>query len=457
VPFSLPHPRQQLATIMARIYRQGMTTLTGGNLSILEENGDLWITPSGVDKGALRPQDMMCLRADGSVEGLHRLSSELPFHRAIYERRPDLRAVVHAHSPALVTFSMIREAPDTRVLPLAYRICGPVGYVPYAIMGSDRLAKSVAAAFAGGPGVRPHDVVLFENHSAASGGRDLLEAFQRLEALDFCARTLIHARGLQAARGLGKASGREAIRTVSDEQLALLDRPWNDLPEFTPVQHGSHERALRQQIVEVVYRAYDRCLMTSLGGVLSARVDNGQADVAHAGVGGFLITPTGMDRRGIEIEDLVLVAGGWREAGKWPSRSVRLHQAIYDRHPEVGCVIAAPAPHITAYALVPEPFDTVTIPESYVMLRHVEKVPFDDYYREPEQIAARLSRRTPVLILENEGVLTTGATILEAFDRLEVAEYSAQSLIDIAAKLGRWVPLAEKDLRDLEEMFGLDN
>jgi L-fuculose-phosphate aldolase len=91
-----------------------------------------------------------------------------------------------------------------------------------------------------------------------------------------------------------------------------------------------------------------------------------------------------------------------------------------------------------------------------VMLRYVAKIPFDLYHQAPEPIAARLSRRTPVLIVEHEGVLTTGATILQAFDRLEVAEYSAQSLIDIATKLGEWTPLGEQDLHDLEVMFGLE-
>jgi L-fuculose-phosphate aldolase len=163
-----------------------------------------------------------------------------------------------------------------------------------------------------------------------------------------------------------------------------------------------------------------------------------------------------MDRRAIEIEDLVLVSDGRREAGKGPDHSVHLHQAIYARHPDVGCAITAPAPHITAYALLPDAFDTKTIPECYVMLRHVEKVTFDAFYRAPEQVAARLSRRTPVLVVENEGVLTTGGTILQAFDRLEVSEFSAQSLIDIASKLGEWTPLGERDLRDLEEAFGLE-
>ena len=86
---------------------------------------------------------------------------------------------------------MIRETPDTRVLPWAYRVCGPVGYAPYAMMSSDLLAVNVSDAFADG-----FNTVLFESHSGAAGGRDLLEAFQRLETLDFCARTLIHARGL---------------------------------------------------------------------------------------------------------------------------------------------------------------------------------------------------------------------------------------------------------------------
>jgi L-fuculose-phosphate aldolase len=433
---------------MARIYRQGMTTLTGGNLSILEESGDLWITPAGVDKGTLRPHDIMCVRADGTIGGPHRPSSELPFHRAIYKRRPDLRAVVHAHSPALVTFSMVREIPDTRSLPRAYQVCGPVGCVPYAIMGSDRLAETVADAFADG-----FNTVLFENHSAAAGGRDLLEAFQRLETLDFCARTLIHAcglcvQGLGAARGLTEASGaRQGVfRVLSDEQLALANRHPDPLPEFTPAVHSSRERELRGQMVEIVRRAYERFLMTSTQGVVSARV----------GVDDFLITPIGIDRRAIGLADVVRVSKGRREAGKRPSRDTRLHRAIYDRHPEIGCVISAPAPHITAYALVSDPFDTKTIPECYVMLRHVAKISFDLYYRAPEQVAARLSRRTPVLVVENEGLLTTGATILQAFDRLEVAEYSAQSLIDIATKLGEWTPLGERDLRDLEEAFGLE-
>jgi len=138
--FHMLHPRDQLVAIMDRIYHNGMTTLSGGNLSIRDEDDNIWITPAGVDKGKLTPKDIVCVRPDGTEIGLHRPSTELPFHRAIYARRPDLRAVVHAHAPALVSFSIVRETPNTSIIPQAQRVCGLVGYAPYALPGSEALA-----------------------------------------------------------------------------------------------------------------------------------------------------------------------------------------------------------------------------------------------------------------------------------------------------------------------------
>ena len=68
------HPAEQIAIIIGRIYRSGMTTTSGGNLSIMDENGDLWITPAGIDKGSLKPSDIMCVKADGTIVGPHRPS-----------------------------------------------------------------------------------------------------------------------------------------------------------------------------------------------------------------------------------------------------------------------------------------------------------------------------------------------------------------------------------------------
>ena len=423
--FHLYHPRDQLVAIMNRIYHTGMTTLSGGNLSIREDNGDIWITPAGVDKGKLTPGDIMCVRAGGAVEGPHRPSSEYPFHRAIYAHRPDLRAIVHAHSPALVTFSIARQVPQTNIIPQAQRVCGPVGYAPYALPGSEQLGQAIASTFAQG-----YNVVLLENHGVAVGGPDLLTAFQRLETLDFCARTLLK------ARGLGEVS------TLIEGQLSLLDQQRSLPPEFVPADHCSRERELRLQIVEMVHRACDRSLMISTEGVASARVDE------HS----FLITPTGLDRRSLEIEDIVLIQAGRREQGKQPSRSVHLHQAIYDRHPAVGSVMTAQSPNALAYAITSQRFDTKSIPESYILLRDIPVVPYGAQFRRPAEIAAALSAETPVLLIRNDAVLTTGATLIQAFDRLEVAEFSARALLDTLT-IGQLVPIGDQEIEALKAKF----
>lgn len=125
--YDLLHPADQILLMMDRIYGYGMTTTSGGNLSILDEQNQIWITPAGVDKGTLTRNDIVCVKPDGTVVGHHRPSSEFPFHRLIYAARPDLRAVVHAHPPALVSFSIVRRIPDTRLLPNERQICGEIG------------------------------------------------------------------------------------------------------------------------------------------------------------------------------------------------------------------------------------------------------------------------------------------------------------------------------------------
>ena len=77
------HPRDQITMIIDKIYRSGLTTTSGGNISIIDENGDIWVTPSAIDKGTLRASDIVCVRKDGTIDGRHKPSSEFPFHKAI--------------------------------------------------------------------------------------------------------------------------------------------------------------------------------------------------------------------------------------------------------------------------------------------------------------------------------------------------------------------------------------
>ncbi len=423
--FDLLPPRERIVTIMQRIYGYSMTTTSGGNLSVLDDNGDIWITPAGIDKGALTPGDIICVRPDGSIQGPHRPSSEYPFHRAIYAARPDFRAIVHAHPPALIAFSIARQVPNTRIIPQAHLVCGTVGYASYALPGSQTLGRMIAATFEEGV-----DVVLLENHGVVTGGADLLKAFQRFETLDFCARTLIQ------ARTLGE------IRSLTEEEIARSQERGKKLPKFRPTSHSTPELTLRGKICDVVHRAYDQRLMTSTEGTVSARVDEAS----------FLITPFDVDRKYLNIDDIVLIREGRRERRKRPSRAVRLHMTLYRAHPEIGAVITAQCPSATAYSITGCRLDTRTIPESYIVLRDIPLIPYGEQFGQGEALSARLSEKVPVVLLQNDAILTTGRDLPQAFDRLEVAEFSARALID-TAHIGQMVPIGDEALAEIEAKF----
>ncbi len=426
--YGFMHPREQVVTIMRRVYGYGMTTTSGGNLSILDESGDVWITPGGVDKGSLAEADIVRMRGEEVVEGPHAPSSEYPFHRAIYRRRPDIRAILHAHPTALVAFSLVRRIPDTSIIPQARAVCGAVGFAPYALPGTEELGRSLADAFAKG-----YDTVLLENHGVATVGGTLLEAFQRFETLDFCARTLI------AAAGLGP------VRSLAPEQIALAEQGKNAaMPEMDPGPRGSEELAHRREMRQFVHRAYQQRLMTSTEGTASVRIDGRS----------FLITPYGIDRSYLEEPDLVLVRDGARERGHLPSRAVVLHQEIYARHPEVGAIVSSQCPAATAFAVTGTHLDSATIPESYVVLRSVPLIPYGRQFTDERSVAEEISPRTPAILLENDAMLTTGANLTQAFDRLEVAEFSAQAILS-ARQLGEIARIDRERLEALETRFGL--
>src|SRR5947209_5244893 len=182
------HPRDEILEAMERIYRYRMTTTSGGNLSISDAAGDVWITPARVDKGGLRREDIVCVHSDDSMEGERRPSSELPIHRQIRERRPELGGIVHAHPTALVAFSLVHRVPDTRLFHQAWSVCGEPGFAPYELPGSAALGTRVADTFAAG-----YDCVILENHGVVTAGSDLRQAFRRFETLEFTGKTLIKA------------------------------------------------------------------------------------------------------------------------------------------------------------------------------------------------------------------------------------------------------------------------
>ncbi len=422
------HPADQLVMMMDRIYNYGMTTTSGGNLSILDENGDVWITPGSIDKGSLTRKDIVCIKRNGTVEGIHKPSSEYPFHLKVYETRPDIKAVLHAHPPALVAFSIVRQIPNTKLIPNAYVGCGKIAMAEYGLPGSEELGEKIAREFEKGC-----DIAVLENHGVVVGSDSLFHAFKAFETLDFCARLQIDASIIGTPRSLKE-----------DEIQLKYTRDHYDMPEYVPDMISSQEKEARREMCSLVHRAYNQKLINATQGSFSRRISGDQ----------FIITPYDVDRKYLEVEDIVAVSAGRREAGKVPSRSIRVHQEIYRQHPEINAVIIAHPPNIMAFAVTDEMLDSKSIPESYILMRDIPKLALSEFYRKPEETAKAFNESTPIVIGSNDCVAVTGSDLLNAFDRLEVAEYSAKALV-YSKNLGRMVDINEEQIAEIKEAFHL--
>jgi len=423
----LMHPADQLVLIISRIYRGGLTTTSGGNLSIMDDNGDMWITPAGIDKGSLKASDIMCVKADGTIVGPHRPSSEYPFHRALYKIRPKMRAVIHAHPPGLVTFSVVHQIPDTSILPQARNVCGPIGFAPYDIPGSEALGEKIAAEFKKNPEFK---AVIMENHGVVLCGEDIADAYQRFETLELCARTILN------AKTLGEPN------YLTEEQIQYHERLLpNNWQHFMNVSYPSDERRVRTDICSLVRRACNQGLMSSSYGTVSARWRGND----------FLITPPGIQRWDIDEEDIVQIKDGMAEAGKMPSHSAALHYEIYRRNPKVNAIIITQCPYLMGFCTTDVKFDVRTIPESWIFLQDIPKFPFGSQYSNMDELADVFKTR-PCAMLANDSVIVASDSLINAFDRLEVASFSAKSLT-LAKPLGKLRPITDAEVEDLRVAF----
>ncbi|MGL1957263.1 MAG: class II aldolase/adducin family protein [Colwellia sp.] len=425
--FKYIHPADQLVMFMERIYSYEMTTTSGGNISVKDESGDIWVTPGGVDKGKLTRDDMVCVKTDGTIVGKHKPSSEYPFHLAIYNARPDLTAVLHAHPPALVSFSASGVVPRSDLLPDLNKICGDIDFVPYALPGSELLGKKIADSFKKG-----FDSVLLENHGTVTAADNLFKAYKLFESLDYAARIEIK------ATILGEPA------PISAEDLVIHGQKHNDLPTFVPILPKSKNKEMRTAMCDFIHRSYRQRLFTSTEGTFAVRLTDNT----------FLITPFDYDRQYVRPEDIVLIRDGQREEGKLPSRSVLLHQKIFADNPNINASIIAYPPNLMAFNITKKTLDSRVIPEAYILLRDIQCLPFASPINDHELVSQTVSEVQPITMFQNNGILVTGSSLLETFDRLEVAEFTAKAVLG-SFQLGRVNSMDQPVIDELKVAFGL--
>lgn len=179
--------RKEIARFMRRLYDHGLTTTSGGNISLRVDEDIVLITPSATDKGRMKWKEVGIMNIGGeNLTPALKPSIEAGMHLSIYRKAKDICAVVHAHPVFASSFTATKYEIDTKLTAEAAAILGTPLMVPYALMGTADLAKIVSDS------ILNSRILLLENHGILTAGKSLLQAFDRLEVLENAAKmTLI--------------------------------------------------------------------------------------------------------------------------------------------------------------------------------------------------------------------------------------------------------------------------
>jgi len=178
--------RSEVASFMRRLYNRKLTTASGGNISLRVSGKYLLITPSQVDKGRLKWDEVAIAGFNGEnfTPDLP-LSMETKMHLEIYRKCAGVAAIVHAHPVTASAFTTTRKKINCNLLGEARALLKEPVMAPYALMGTHELAHFVSEAAC------HSNVVLMANHGVLTTGQSLLQAFDRLEVLEAAAKTTL--------------------------------------------------------------------------------------------------------------------------------------------------------------------------------------------------------------------------------------------------------------------------
>lgn len=186
--------RQQICEVGKLLYDKGMIAGSEGNISCRLPDGDILITPSGRCKGVLEPEQLVRISITGEVlSGAENPSSEYRLHVFGYQKRNDVAAAVHAHAPYSTAFALAGISLGQVDLPEFVPVFGEIPLTNYAEPGTQEAAESI------GPWIEKCHTFLLAKHGIIAFGKDLWEAYYRVEMAEHCARILWLSRMLKSS------------------------------------------------------------------------------------------------------------------------------------------------------------------------------------------------------------------------------------------------------------------
>lgn len=204
--------RRQLVEVSRLCYNRGYISGTEGNFSIRLSKTVILTTPRGVCKGRINESELVLTDLDGQpVDSTASLpSTELKMHLAAYRSRDDINAVVHCHPTVAVGFTVAGKSLSTPILPEVVCTMGNIPVAPYATPSTDEVVESIEAL------LKTHDALMLDHHGALCLGKDIWDAFYKLETVEHQAQTLLVAHLLGGPKPLsqGQVKSLLAIRSV---------------------------------------------------------------------------------------------------------------------------------------------------------------------------------------------------------------------------------------------------
>ncbi|MEJ5329649.1 MAG: class II aldolase/adducin family protein [Desulfobaccales bacterium] len=188
--------KQKVVRICRLLHQKNLIAATDGNISVKFGDG-LLTTPSGVNKAFLEEEQIITVDFAGRViEGQGQPTSELAMHLAVYRLRPEVEAVIHAHPPLATAFSLAGASLEQFVLPEVVLSLGVIPTAAYATPTTAEVPLAIREL------IKHYDALILERHGALTVGRDLIEAYNKMEKLEHTALIIFAALQLGGVRHL---------------------------------------------------------------------------------------------------------------------------------------------------------------------------------------------------------------------------------------------------------------
>lgn len=212
---------REIVEIGKLMYDRGHVISNDGNISVRVDENTFLVTPSGISKGRLTPDMLVPVNLNGDIiSGDRHPSSETPMHLEVYRQKPEVHAVVHAHSPLATAFAIAGRAIDEPYMPELILGLGVVPVAPFAMPSTEEVPASIMGLLDG-------NALLLANHGVLTWGSSVIAAFDYLEQVEYAAKIIMTVEQLGGGRRLDEQV-RERLFSLADNYRRLAGKRSDD-------------------------------------------------------------------------------------------------------------------------------------------------------------------------------------------------------------------------------------